>query len=196
MPAPDTIFKTFTRTNAVTETNTAAKRMGTPGLTGEATVAATGAPLDLGIIDISGGQADSTVENMLWRVTGDQGNTLVEDFGAWQLTSQHGFTIGTSDLKLQELMGDEGTPGSPQLKYVTSAIVGSYADWATIPTTEGAEVVLHPTDTGTSMVLSTGSDDAIFWAHYIAVAAGEDTGTYQDLDSGFEFQASFGYSYS
>jgi hypothetical protein len=196
MAPPTTIFKTFDRTIVAGDLNTADKRNGTPGLTGEATVSPTGAPLDLGIVDISGGQADSTVENMLWRVTASGGNTLVEDFGAWQLTGQHGFTIGTSDLKLQELMGDEGTPGSPQLKYVASAVVGSYADWATIPTTEGAEVVLHPTDTGTSMVVTTGADDAIFWAHYIAVAAGEDTGTYEDLVAGFEFQASFGYSYS
>ncbi len=196
MAPPTTIFKTFTRTNAVTETDTATKRMGTPGLTGEATVAATGAPLDLGIVDISGGTADSTVENMLWRVTADGGNTLAEDFGVWALAAQEGFADAGTLNKVQELMGDEGTPDATQLKYVTSAVVASYSAWATIPTTEGAEKVLHPTDKGTTMVLSTTSDDAIFWAHYLLVGAAEDTGTFQDLVAGFEFQASFGFSFS
>ena len=133
---------------------------------------------------------------MLFDVTADDGNTLIEDFGVWSTVAQEGWDQAGTLNKVQPLMGDEGTPGDGLVKYVVNAVVGDYASWVTIGATEGAETVLRPTDRGTTMVLSTTSDDAIFWAHYLVVAASETTGTYKDLDAGFEFQASFGYSYS
>lgn len=197
MAAPTTILQTFDRTAAVTLLDTAAKRLGTPGLPSVATVSPTGAPLDLGIVDISGGDANSTVENILWKVTADNSNTLVEDFGIWQLTpSQDGFTQALTVLRAQELMGEDGTPDATQLEYINSAIVSSYAAWADIPVTEGAETVLHPTDKGTTMALSTGSDDVVLWAHHLLAKSNEDTGTYVDLSAGLEFQANFGFSFS
>ena len=46
------------------------------------------------------------------------------------------------------------------------------------------------------MALSTTSDDTVFWAEYVSVAASETTGTYSGTTSGFEFQHSFKYTFS
>lgn len=198
MAEPTTEFRTFTNSAATTEVDTPGERTG-GAITGENAVLATGDPLDLGIVDISGGTNDSSIQNMLWRVSANGGNTLAEDFGIWQLTpSQEGFDQAGTLLKVQHLMGADGTPAGNQEEYVSSAGIGSYSNWTTIPTTEGAEFTLLDSLGNTSVDITTPgtSDDAIFWAHYLVVAASETTGTYEDLTSGFEFQASYGYSYS
>ena len=64
---------------------------------------------------------------------------------------------------------------------------------------EPGAINLWPTDEGTSIVLDAAppcGDDAIMWAMYAAIAAGETTGTYKGTDAGMELQFSFKYSFS
>jgi len=61
---------------------------------------------------------------------------------------------------------------------------------------EPGTINVYPSDEGTSMALSTTSDDVVMWASYVAVASGETTGTFSGTTSGYEFQFSFKYSYS
>ena len=83
MAAPTDRFRQHTGSEATDATNSEAERKG--ALTGDATVThgdppASGDELDFGTIDISGGQANSSVVNIRWDVTADGGNTTVEDF--------------------------------------------------------------------------------------------------------------------
>jgi len=65
-----------------------------------------------------------------------------------------------------------------------------------MPETEPSQNV-YPTDEGTSMALSTTSDDTVIWAEYISIASGETTGTYTGVaTSGKEFQHSYKFNYS
>jgi hypothetical protein len=79
--------------------------------------------------------------------------------------------------------------------YVADAVVGSYT-WATQPEAEPGAINVYPSDEGSSMALSTTSDDVVMWAEYLAVADDETVGTYSGTTSGFEFQRSFKYSFS
>lgn len=192
MAEPTTRFRDWPITLATTALDTAAERLA--AVAGESTVSTGGGnELDFGNVDISGGAANSVVKMCAWDVTADGGNTLVDTFLLW--LSSNGWDQAGTVLKFQPLSGaDQGTPSNTE-NYVQNAVVGSYT-WATMPEAEPGAQNVYPSDEGSSMALSTTSDDAIFWASYCAVAASETTGTYKGTDSGYEFQHSFKYSYS
>ncbi len=101
--APTTRFRTFPKATAVIALDTPGERIGV--IASESTVDDGGSnQLDLGIIDISGGTANSVVEHMLWDVTADDGNTLVEDFGVWSLVAQEGWDQAGTLNKVQPLI--------------------------------------------------------------------------------------------
>ena len=193
MAEPTARFRTFPRTTTTTtQLDSAAKRIGT--ITGESVVSTTGGQEhDLGIVDITGGQADSAVEHVLWDITADGGNTVVDTFRVW--LSLEGFTEAGTLVYLAPLRGSADGGTSNTDPYVQSAITSSYPKVAAIATSEPSQNV-WPSDEGTVMSLSTTSDDACLWAHYVAVDASEITGTYKGTDSGKEFQYSFKYNYS
>jgi hypothetical protein len=152
---------------------------------------------NFGNVDISGGAENSGILTMLWNIEDDGGNTLVETFMLW--LSDNGFDIGTSVIKVAELAGDDNaSPGPNMENYVVSAVLGSYS-WTTMDEAEPAGINVWPTDEGTSMTCpgtNGKSDDAIMWAMYAAIAAGETTGIYKGTDVGYELQFSFKFSYS
>ena len=191
MAEPTTRFRVIPNNTAADAIDTPAERTG--AISGEAVVSTgVGNEADFGVVDISGGAANSGVLTLLWDVTADGGNTLVENFELW--LSSNGFDVAGSVIKARALSGVDNTSPSNTENYVANATTASYA-FADMPEAEPAENV-WPTDEGTSMDLSTTSDDAIIWAMYAAIAAGETTGTYQGLKSGYELQFSFKYSYS
>ena len=152
-----------------------------------------GNELDLGTVDISGGAANSLVKMLVWDITADGGNTLVEDFLFW--LSSNGFDQAGTVLKYQPISGDDqGAPSNTE-NYIVNAVVGSYT-WATLDESEPGAQNVYPTDEGSSMVLSTAADDVIMVALYVVVADDETTGTYKGTDAGYELQFSFKYSYS
>lgn len=192
MAEPTTRFRKIPLDTAVADIDTAAERLAS--ITGQ-TVVSTGVgnEVDFGTIDISGGAENSTVQTILWDVTADGGNTSVETFKLW--LSSNGFDIAGTVVKLQPLSGgDQGSPSNTE-NYVVNAVVGSYT-WANMPESEPGSQNVYPSDEGSSMALSTASDDVVMWAMYLAVASGETTGTYKGTDTGKEFQFSFKYSYS
>lgn len=192
MAAPTIRFRTFPNSTATTALDTAAERLA--AIASESTISTgVGNELDFGTVDISGGAADSGVKHLLIDWTADGGNTLVETFKIW--LSSNGFDQAGTVVKDQPLSGaDQGTPSSTE-NYVVNATTGSYT-WATLEESEPGSQNAFPSDEGTSMALSTTSDDAILHAFYVAVAASETTGTYKGTDTGYEFQFSFKYSYS
>ena len=192
MAAPTTRFRTFPNNTATTAIDTAAERLA--AISGEAVVSTgAGNELDFSSVDISGGTADSGVLHCHWDVTADGGNTVVDTFKLW--LSSNGWDIAGTVLKFQPISGADQGAASNTENYIINAVVGSYT-WATAPESEPGSANMYPTDEGSSMALSTASDDTIMWASYVTVASGETTGTYKGTDSGFEFQHSFKYSYS
>jgi hypothetical protein len=191
MAEPTVRFRLIPQNTAVAAIDTPAERLA--AIAGES-VKSTGVgnEADFGTVDISGGAANSGVLTLLWDITADGGNTLVETFKYW--LSSNGFDQAGSVLKVQPLCGDDGTPVNTE-KYIADAVVGSYT-WATMVEAEPGAINLWPTDEGTSMALSTASDDVVMWAMYVAVAASETTGTYRGTDAGYQLQTSFKYSYS
>lgn len=192
MAEPTTRFRLIPNTTAVAAINTTAERLA--AIAGES-VKSTGAgnEADFDVVDISSGAANSGVLTLLWDVTADGGNTLVETFKLW--LSSNGFDQAGSVTKVQPLSGgDQGAPVNTE-NYVVNAVVGSYT-WATMVEAEPGAINVWPTDEGTSMALSTASDDVVMWAEYLAIAASETTGIYKGTDAGYEFQHSFKYSYS
>lgn len=192
MAAPTTRFRLIPNNTATTAVDTAAERIG--AIAGSSTISTgAGNEADFGTVDISGGAANSGVLTMLWDVTADGGNTTVETFKLW--LSSNGFDQAGSVIKFQPLSGaDQAAPSNTE-NYVQSATTGSYT-WATMPEAEPGAQNVYPSDEGSSMALSTTSDDAIMWAMYAAIASGETTGTYKGTDAGYELQFSFKYSYS
>ena len=192
MAAPTIRFRTFPRTVTVAELDTAAERLA--AIAGESVVSTgAGNELDFGIVDISGGAANSLVFYLLWDVTADGGNTAVEDFRFW--LSTNGFDQAGTVLKMQPVSGaDQGLPSNTE-NYVADAVTGSYT-WATAPEADPGSQNVYPSDEGSSMVLSTTSDDGVMLALHAAIAAAETTGTYKGTEAGYEFQNSFKYSYS
>jgi len=182
---------------AVIAVDTAAERIGV--ISGSAIVLmgdppTADSPLDFGTCDISGGAASSDVATALWDVTADGGNTTAEGFKLWLLAADNGMSAGSSVCDYEALSGDDqGTPSSTE-NYIVSATASSYTGNA-MPATEPAQN-LWPSDEGTSMALSTTSDDAIFFAIWWDIAAGETTGTYEAADSGYELRFSYEFSYS
>lgn len=199
MAPPTTVFRTWLNSVATTALDTAAERLGSAY---SPTTISTGAgnELDFGTVDISGGAAFSAVKHASWHCTADGGNTTVEDFRLWM--SSNGFDIAGSICKMQPLSGgDQGTPSATE-NYATNATEASYT-WdhngtpddpldESLPSSQN----VFPSDEGTSMALSTGSDDIVFWALILSIASGETTGTYKGTDTGYELQFSFRYTYS
>lgn len=191
MAEPTTRFRDWPIATATTALDTAAERLA--AIPSEAVVSTgSGNELDFGTVDISAGAANSVVKVCAWDVTADGGNTVVETFKLW--LSSNGFDIAGTVAKFQPLSGADNAAPSTTANYVADAVVASYT-WATMPETEPAQNVF-PSDEGTSMALSTTSDDVVFWAEYLAIAASETTGTYSGTTAGYEFQHSFKYSYS
>lgn len=192
MAEPTTRFRKIPQATAVADINTAVERLA--AISGESEVSTgIGNEADFGTVDISAGAANSGVLTILWDVTADGGNTLVETFKLW--LSSNGFDQAGSVIKVQPLSGgDQGSPSNTE-NYVADAVVGDYT-WATMAESEPGSINVWPTDEGTSMVLSTTSDDVVMWAMYAAIAANETTGTYKGTDAGMELQFSFKYSYS
>ncbi len=192
MAEPTTRFRLIPNNTATSAVDTAGERLA--AIAGEA-VKSTGVgnEADFGTVDISGGAANSGVLTLLWDVTADGGNTLAETFKLW--LSSNGFDIAGSVLKVQPLSGGDNAAPSLTENYIANAVVGSYT-WATMVEAEPGAINIYPTDEGSSMVLSTASDDAVMWAMYAAIAAGETTGAYKGTDANFELQFSFKYSYS
>lgn len=192
MSAPDTRFRLIPNSTAETDINTPAERLA--AISGESTVSTgDGNEADFGTIDISGGAANSSVLTILWDVTADNGNTAVDTFKLWN--SDNGFDQAGSVIKFQPLSGaDQGSPSNTE-NYVQNATTGSYT-WATMPESEPEAQNVYPSDEGSSMALSTTSDDVIMWAMYAAIDAGETTGTYKGLSAGRELRLSYKYAYS
>ena len=192
MAEPTTRFRLIPQSTATTAVDTAAERLA--AISGESVVSTgDGNEADFGTVDISGGAANSNVLTLLWDVTADGGNTLVEDFKLWM--SSNGFDQAGSVCKFQPLSGaDQGSPSNTE-NYKANAGTGDYT-YSTIPESEPGAINVWPSDEGSSMTLSTTSDDVIMWAMYLAIAANETTGTYKGTDAGMELQFSFKYSYS
>ncbi len=191
MAEPTTRFRTIPLATAAGDIDTPAKRTG--DITGQAVVSTgAGNEADFGVVDISGGAANSGVLTLLWDVTADGGNTKVETFKLW--LSSCGFDVSGSGIKFAALSGTDNSSPSNTQNYAANATDSSYT-YSDMPEAEPDENV-WPTDEGTSMDLDTTSDDAIMWAMFAAIASGETTGTYAGLTSGYELQFSFKYSYS
>lgn len=192
MAAPTVRFRTFPITVSVAELDTAGERLA--AIAGQSVISTgAGNELDFGTVDISGGAANSLVKMLVWDITADGGNTLVEDFLFW--LSSNGFDQAGTVVKFQSISGDDqGSPSNTE-NYIINAVVGSYT-WATLDESEPGAQNVYPTDEGSSMVLSTTADDVIMVALYVVVADNETTGTYKGTDAGNEFQYSFKYSYS
>lgn len=192
MAAPTVRFRTFPITVTVAELDTAAERLA--AIAGQSVISTgAGNELDFGTVDISAGSANSLVKMLVWDITADGGNTLVEDFLFWM--SSNGFDQVGTILKYQPISGaDKVTPVNTE-NYIVNAVTGSYT-WGTLDETEPAAQNVYPTDEGSSMVLSTTADDVIMTALYVVVADDETTGTFKGTDTGMEFQFSFKYSYS
>lgn len=159
------------------------------------TVVSTGSgnEMDFGTVDISAGAANSDVVTLLWGITADGGNTTAETFMMWVSTID--FTQEASVIKFQPLSGADQESASSTEGYTVSAAVGDYT-WATMPEADPEAQNLYPSDEGTSMALSTASDDEIMLALYASVASGETTGTYSGTTSNYGLQLSLKYSYS
>jgi len=192
MAEPTTRFREWPLATATTALDTAAERLA--AVASEAVVSTgSGNELDFGTVDISAGAANSGVKTCAWDVTADGGNTTVETFKLW--LSSNGFDQAGTVVKFQPLSGGDNAAPSTTENYVANAVVGSYT-WATMPESEPGTQNVYPTDEGTSMALSTTSDDVVFWAEYLAVASGETTGTYSGTTADYQFQHTFKYSYS
>lgn len=195
MAAPTIQFRLIPQNTPVTSVDTPGERVGV--ITGQSVISTgVGNESDFGLVDISSGANNSGVLTMLWHVTAHGGNTLVETFKLW--LSDNGFDIAASVCKVQPLRGNnEGAgPWNDTEQYVVNGVIGSYT-WADMVEAEPASINVWPSDEGTSMDISSGaSDDAVMWAMYLAIAAGETTGTYKGTTTDYELQYSFMFSYS
>jgi len=192
MSEPTARFRLIPQATAVAALDTPGERLAAIG--GQSIISTGGGnEADFGTIDISAGAANSGVLTMLWDITADGGNTLVENFKLWM--SSNGFDQAGSVCKFQPLSGADQASPSETENYVADGVVGSYT-WATLDEAEPAAQNVFPSDEGSSMALSTTSDDAIMWAMYLAIASGETTGTYKGTTEGYELQFSFKYAYS
>ncbi len=191
------------KNNAETLYDSPAKRIA--AITGDYAVTAGTPPaggneLDFGIIDISGGAAESTVTMIRFDITLDQGNTLIEDLKLFLLLADNGFSatvVNFTDGGLHTVTEDPNTNTS---RYVIDADSTDYAGspgWLAVPATEPGSLNLYAPDDLTSLTLAAdAANDSIMWANYLAVGAGEVTGTYVADSAGKEFRYSLTYSYS
>lgn len=130
---------------------------------------------------------------LMWDVTADGGNTTVDTFLFW--LSSNGFDQAGTTVEFVAISGADQGSASNTENYIQNATTSSYT-FATLVEAEPGAQNVYPSDEGSSMALSTASDDTIMVALYTAVAASETTGTYSGTTSGYEFQFSFKYSYS
>ena len=197
MGVPTNVMRQFPLATLETAVDTAGERLAAIGSESSVNLGsppAADSPLDFGTVDISGGNTYTDVANALWHVTADDGNTTVEGFKLWWLVADRGFTDAASLAFFETLSGaDQGTPSTTE-NYVETAVYTDYTGNA-MPTAEPAQN-LFPTDEGTSMALSTTSDDALMWAQWFIIDADETTGTYEAADSGYELRFSFEFAYS
>ena len=193
MSTPTSRFRLIPNNTATTAVDTAAKRLA--AIAGEsAKSTGEGNEVDFSTIDISGGAANSAVQTVLWDVTANGGNTVVDTFKLW--LSSNGFDMAGSVIKMIPLSGDDQGSPSDTENYIADAVIGSYT-FANMPESEPGSQNVYPSDEGSDMSISGGaSDDVIMWAMYAAIASGETTGTYKGTDSDMELQHSFKYSYS
>lgn len=192
MPAPTARIRTIPLGTEASALNTAGKRIG--AITGQAVVSTgEGNEANFGTVDISQGAANSAVLMMLMDFTADGGNSVVEDFKLWLLAS--GFDMEDTALKFAPLSGADQTEADATENYQKDATTSTYS-YQDVPMSEPEAQNLFPSDEGASMALSTTSDDALMWAWYLAVAAGETTGTYKGTVTDYEFRATIKYSYS
>ena len=190
MAAPTTRFRKIPQATAAADIDTAAERLAVIA-SQEVVSTGDGNEADFGTVDISSGAENSGVQTILWDVTADGGNTTVETFKLWASTID--FDQAGSVIKLQALSGaDQAAPSNTE-NYVANGVVGSYT-WGDMPESEPAQN-LWPSDEGTSMALSTNSDDVLMWAMYAAIAASETTGTYKGTVADYGLQFSLKYSY-
>jgi len=191
MAVPTTRFRNIPLTTATTAIDTPAERLAS--ISGQ-TIVSTGAgnEWDFGSLSIAGGANDTLVKTCLWDVTASGGNTLVNDF---RIYVTEGFDQAATLVKFRALSGADNASPSLTQNYVANAVIGSYT-WGNIPTSLPGSINLYPTDEGSSMVVTTTSDDVVMFASYVAVAAAETTGTYKGLDAGYEFRYSFRFTYS
>jgi hypothetical protein len=192
MSEPTVRFRTIPYATAAAAVDTAAERL---AAIASQTVVSTGEgnEIDFGTIDISAGAANSSVVTLLIDWTAAGGNTTVETFKFW--LSSNGFDEAGSLCKMQPLSGADQGDASETENYIAEAVVASYT-WATLDEAEPAAQNIFPSDEGSSMALDTTSDDVLMLALYLAIAAGETTGTYRGTTSDYELQFSHKYSYS
>ncbi len=182
MAAPTTQFHLMDETALATAYDDNAERL---GLSNEISTG-DGNEWDFGSVNISGGQADSAVKVMLWKVSAWGANVQVENFRFW--ISTEGFDQAGSVLKIRTWKLDAA---SEWVQNPTPPLAGE----ASIPTSEPAQNVFQGGD-GTTTYITTGDDDtseAI--AAYMAIDGAETTGVYKGTDAGYEFQMSFMYDY-
>ena len=194
MAIPTIQFRTFPITVTAAELDTAAERLA--AIAGQSVISTgDGNELDFGTVDISGGAANSAVKMLMWGVTADGGNTVVETFKLW--LSSNGFDQAGTVVKYVPLCGTDG-PDILTEQYVVNATTSSYATlgWTTLDESEPGAINVYPSDEGSSMALSTTADDVVMVALYAAIADNETTGTFKGTDASYEFQYSFKYSYS
>jgi len=199
--APATKFMQFATSGATTTVDTPSERTDIVGTTLATNVGGAGATdtivtaWDFGTVDISAGAANSSVLNLIWTITADEGNTTADNFRFWM--SSDGFA-GLTKLKYACLSGPEintTTDANIDAVYVASAGTGTYTyrDAATSEPT----VNLAAADDTTSLSLSSGSTDGLMLAAYFAVVDEEKTGTYEGLaTAGYELQCSLKFDFS
>jgi len=192
MAVPTVRFREIPNNTVATDIDTEAKRLA--DITGQA-IRSTGAgnEANFGIVDISSGQADSPVLTMLWDITADGGNTLVENFKLW--LSSNGFDQAASVIKMVALSGVDNASPTNTENYIVNALTTTYT-FTDMPEVEPGTQNVYPTDEGSSMALSTTTDDVVMWAMYAYIGDNETTGTYSGVTAGYELQFSFKYSYS
>lgn len=207
MAAPTTVFKNLSIALAATALDTVGERR-TEFASGTTISTGAGNEWNFGTVDISGGAANSLVKMAMWKVTVNGGNTLVDTFILWistaagQPADQWGFAQGATTFKAIALRYEAGANGA---LYVANAVTTSYTSFtdagsivplqvATAPGSQNVYSGVGATSIDITTIDST--DDVVGWEGFLAVAAGETTGTYKGLDSGKEFRANFKYSYS
>ena len=197
MAVPTYVMRQIPNATTVAALDTAGERLAAVGSESSVNMAdppAADSPLDFGTVDISGGNTYTDVATALWHISADGGNTTAETFKLWFAVADRGFDDVASLAFFETLSGDDqGAPSSTE-NYVVDAVYTDYTGNA-MPTTEPAQN-LFPTDEGTSMVLSTASDDALLWAQWFIVDGDETTGTYEADDAGYELRFTFEFAYS
>lgn len=198
MAPPTTKFRQFPNDAAAeTATDSTVKRLA--AITGDSPVSQSGGEeYDFGVIDISGGQADSLVYNLIFDVDNNQSNAEISDFRIWH--SNNGFVQGATEFNFADLSNDLDTTSPVNTdSIIPSATPASYSGFPIpLPKSLPGAQNCHAADDAATIDISTlgTTDEAIMWAMYLDVAAAETPGTYLGTTSGFEAQHSLRYTFS